>query len=130
MTTLTGILDWPARAEGRVRQVAGGLPVVRDDDPFVPLAFGERYGLRPGLTITVEVGVRVGEDIRHPDRLSFEGERPPARILGQDMSFAFGMLHDAVAHLVGQIQSAAVGSARPFLPAGEWVSNPVGLARK
>jgi transcription termination factor Rho len=58
MTTLTGILDWPARAEGRVRQVAGGLPIVRDDDPFVPLAFGERYGLRPGLTITVEVGVR------------------------------------------------------------------------
>jgi transcription termination factor Rho len=58
MTTLTGILDWPARAEGRVRQVAGGLPVVRDDDPFVPLSFGERYGLRPGLTVTVEVGVR------------------------------------------------------------------------
>jgi len=58
MTTLTGILDWPARAEGRVRQVAGGLPVVRDDDPFVPLSFGERYGLRPGVSITVEVGVR------------------------------------------------------------------------
>ena len=31
---------------------------MRDDDPYVPLAFGERYKLRDGLTVTVEVGMR------------------------------------------------------------------------
>jgi transcription termination factor Rho len=58
MTTLTGILEWPQRAEGRVRQVSGGMIVARDDDPFVPLSFGERYKLRDGLRVTVEVGMR------------------------------------------------------------------------
>ena len=54
MTTLTGILEWPERAEGRVRQLGDTL-IEQTDDPFVPLAFGERYPLRPGLELTVEV---------------------------------------------------------------------------
>jgi transcription termination factor Rho len=60
MTTLTGILEWPQRAEGRVRQIQGSTLVQRDDDPFVPLAFGERYKLRHGLEVTVRVGQRGG----------------------------------------------------------------------
>ena len=58
MATVTGILDWPARAEGRVRQLNGSALVQRDDDPFVPLAFGERFKLRHGLEVTVVVGHR------------------------------------------------------------------------
>jgi transcription termination factor Rho len=58
MTTLTGILEWPQRAEGRVRQMSGTAIVQRDDDPFVPLAFGERFRLRDGLRVTVEVALR------------------------------------------------------------------------
>jgi transcription termination factor Rho len=58
MTTLTGILQWPQRAEGRLRQLAGTTIVERDDDPFVPLALCERFKLRHGLRLTVEVGFR------------------------------------------------------------------------
>jgi len=54
MTTLTGILEWSRRAEGRVRQFANGL-VRSDDDPFVPLALGEEYPLRNGQEVTIEV---------------------------------------------------------------------------
>ena len=63
MTTVTGILEWPQRAEGRVRQLNGSTLIQREDDPFVPLALGERYKLRNGLEITVTVGYR-GQ--RHP----------------------------------------------------------------
>ncbi|MCA9293289.1 MAG: transcription termination factor Rho [Phycisphaerales bacterium] len=54
MTTLTGILEWPQRADGRVRQLGDTL-LERADDPFVPQQFAERYPLRNGLEITVEV---------------------------------------------------------------------------
>jgi len=54
MTTLTGILEWPERAEGRVRQFANGL-TVSEQDPFVPMDLGERYHLRNALEVTVEV---------------------------------------------------------------------------
>ncbi|MFG0305007.1 MAG: transcription termination factor Rho [Phycisphaerales bacterium JB040] len=55
-TTLTGILEWPARAEGRVRQMGEGLSVCESaDDPFVPLKFGDELPLRNGLEVTVEV---------------------------------------------------------------------------
>lgn len=58
MRTLTGILEWPQRAEGRVRQLNGTTVIERDDDPFVPLALGEQYKLRDGLEVTVTVGQR------------------------------------------------------------------------
>src|SRR6185369_5930347 len=56
MTMLTGILQWPQRAEGRVRQLSGTALVERADDPYVPLALCERFKLRNGLQVTVEVG--------------------------------------------------------------------------
>lgn len=56
MTTLTGILEWPQRAEGRVRQTGPTLtPAARDDDPFVPVQLGEKLNLRNALEVTVEV---------------------------------------------------------------------------
>ncbi len=58
MATLTGILEWPQRSEGRVRQMSGSTLVQRDDDPFVPQSLAERYKLRNGLEITVTVGIR------------------------------------------------------------------------
>ncbi len=54
MTTLTGILVWPQRAEGRVRQFSDAF-VESADDPFVPVALGDTYPLRNGQEITVEV---------------------------------------------------------------------------
>jgi len=54
MPTLTGILEWPQRAEGRLRQLADTI-VQAPDDPFVPLALGDRYPLRQGQELTVEV---------------------------------------------------------------------------
>jgi len=54
MTTLTGILHWPARSEGRVRQFDDALSEGADD-PFVPIQLGEDYPLRDGQEITVEV---------------------------------------------------------------------------
>ena len=54
MTTLTGILEWPQRADGRVRQLADTI-VESADDPLVPLALGDLYPLRNGQEITVEV---------------------------------------------------------------------------
>ncbi|MFG0326442.1 MAG: transcription termination factor Rho [Phycisphaerales bacterium JB037] len=55
MTTLTGILEWPSRAEGRIRQLADAYLVESADDPFVPISFGEQFRLRHGLEVTVEV---------------------------------------------------------------------------
>ncbi|MFG0258752.1 MAG: transcription termination factor Rho [Phycisphaerales bacterium JB041] len=55
MQTLTGILEWPQRAEGRVRQIRDASPVEQAEDPFVPLAFGEQFNLRDGLEVTVTV---------------------------------------------------------------------------
>jgi len=54
MTTVTGILEWPQRAEGRVREFGNGL-IKREDDPFVPIALGEDYPLRNAQQVTVEV---------------------------------------------------------------------------
>jgi transcription termination factor Rho len=57
MQTLTGILEWPERAEGRIRQLSDTSDslVETSDDPFVPLALGENLPLRNGLSVTVEV---------------------------------------------------------------------------
>ena len=58
MTTVTGILEWPQRSEGRVRQLNGSTLIQREDDPYVPLALGDRYKLRNGLEVTVSIGIR------------------------------------------------------------------------
>ena len=54
MTTLSGILEWPEGAEGRIRQLDGCL-LISQDDPFVPTALGERYPLRQGQKLKVNV---------------------------------------------------------------------------
>jgi transcription termination factor Rho len=58
--TLTGILEWPQRAPsgegGRVRQLAETSIIQSADDPMVPARFGQRFNLRSGLELTVEVG--------------------------------------------------------------------------
>ncbi len=56
-TTVTGILEWPRKAEGRVRQVSDAAVVLQNaDDPYVPVSFGDILPLRNGLEVTVEVG--------------------------------------------------------------------------
>ncbi len=60
--TLTGILEWPERAEGRVRQLSDQATVLQSaDDPFVPVAFGDELPLRNGLEVTVEVVERLSK---------------------------------------------------------------------
>ena len=54
MTTRTGFLEWRNGAEGRLRQLDDGLIEARDD-PFVPVALRERYLLRQGQRLTVNV---------------------------------------------------------------------------
>jgi transcription termination factor Rho len=87
METYTGILEWPQRAEGRVRQLSGSTLVHREDDPFVPLALGERFKLRHGLEVTVQVEFR--RPRRHKSRSGMpKAERPVVEnilaIEGQD----------------------------------------------
>ncbi len=54
--TLTGILEWPERTEGRVRQMGDANRVLEaPDDPFVPEQFGQELPLRSGLRVEVEV---------------------------------------------------------------------------
>jgi transcription termination factor Rho len=56
-TTLTGILEWPKRSEGRIRQVSDttSKTLQASDDPFVPVHFGDELPLRDGLRVEVEV---------------------------------------------------------------------------
>ena len=54
MTTLSGILELPFGAEGRIRQIDDGL-IESQSDPFVPLELGQRYPLRQGQKLTVNV---------------------------------------------------------------------------
>ena len=58
MHTLTGILQWPSRTEGRVRQFEDARLLEKADDPIVPLSFGEQYNLRDGLQVTVNVAMK------------------------------------------------------------------------
>ncbi len=70
MTTLTGILEWPQRSEGRVRQLNGSTLIQREDDPYMPQALGDRYKLRHGLEVTVTIGIR-------PPRPPLNGQHHP-----------------------------------------------------
>ncbi|MGP1346189.1 MAG: transcription termination factor Rho [Phycisphaerales bacterium] len=63
MNTMTGILVWPDRADGRLRPIdealAGTTDIARDD-LVVPAALRERYPLRNAQELTVEVVERRG----------------------------------------------------------------------
>jgi transcription termination factor Rho len=54
MTTLSGILEWPQGAEGRIRQLESWIGG-SESDPFVPIELGEKYPLRQGQRLTVSV---------------------------------------------------------------------------
>ena len=54
MTTRSGILELSQGSEGRIRQLDDRL-VERQDDPFVPVELTERYPLRQGQQLTVDV---------------------------------------------------------------------------
>jgi len=54
MTTLSGILEWRDGVEGRIRQLDDRL-LEHEDDPFVPLTLRDRYRLRQGQRLTVNV---------------------------------------------------------------------------
>ncbi len=75
MSTLSGILQWHKGAEGRLRQLDGNL-VESQDDPFVPLALGEQYPLRPGQEITVSIIQK-----RPRRRRGKRGSRPPRPVV-------------------------------------------------
>jgi transcription termination factor Rho len=53
-TQLSGILEWPNGTEGRIRQLTDRV-IESTDDPFVPTTLGERYTLRQGQQLTVNV---------------------------------------------------------------------------
>ncbi|MEL7473860.1 MAG: transcription termination factor Rho [Planctomycetota bacterium] len=77
MQTLTGILEWPARADGRVRQVSDWSVVTDEGDPIVPASLGDEYNLRDGLELTVEVEMR--KPRRRRGRRPTNGAPRPAR---------------------------------------------------
>ena len=54
MTTLSGILELPVGAEGRIRQLEDCL-IENHADPFVPMELGQKYPLRQGQKLTVNV---------------------------------------------------------------------------
>ncbi|MEZ6242669.1 MAG: transcription termination factor Rho [Phycisphaerales bacterium] len=69
LKTLTGILEWPERSEGRVRRLSDHSTVLQSaDDPFVPVAFGDELPLRNGLEVTVEVVERLSKRRRRKGR--------------------------------------------------------------
>jgi transcription termination factor Rho len=74
MTTLTGILEWPQRADGRIRQLTDSRLTQTPDDPFVPQAMGDTYPLRNGQEVVVEVEVRKSK--RRPRGGGPRNERP------------------------------------------------------
>jgi transcription termination factor Rho len=55
--TLTGILELPPNAEGRIRQLEDCI-IEKPNDPWVPLDLLERFPLRQGQRLTVTVSER------------------------------------------------------------------------
>ncbi|MFG0274465.1 MAG: transcription termination factor Rho, partial [Phycisphaerales bacterium] len=82
MPTLTGILEWPERAEGRIRQFGDGF-IEAPDDPFVPTALADRYPLRNALEVTVEV---VDRKPRRRRGRSGGGSRPARPVVDEVIS--------------------------------------------
>jgi transcription termination factor Rho len=74
MTTLSGILEWRNGAEGRIRQLDHRL-LDRPDDPFVPIEMRDRYALRQGQSLTVNVVLRRNR------RRRGKGKRPPRPVV-------------------------------------------------
>jgi transcription termination factor Rho len=54
MTTLSGILEWRNGTEGRIRQLDDCI-LEHEDDPYVPVELSDRYALRQGQRVKVNV---------------------------------------------------------------------------
>ena len=90
MTTLSGILEWPSGTEGRIRQIENWL-TGSQDDPFVPVELGERYPLRQGQRLTVNVVNRKSRRRR--------GKRPrQARPMVEEVLEIEGLAPEQYAH--------------------------------
>ncbi|MBI1374915.1 MAG: transcription termination factor Rho [Phycisphaera sp.] len=61
MNRRTGVIDLSQRADGRLRQLEKTL-IERPNDPVVPERLVSQYGLRTGMTITVEIGDKRGAE--------------------------------------------------------------------
>ncbi len=85
MNTLTGILEWPSRAEGHVRQLNGDRIVHNPSDPVVPVVLGQTYPLRHGVEVTVEVVEK------RPNRRRRGGGRGEARAVVERVVAIEGM---------------------------------------
>ncbi|MDH3585212.1 MAG: hypothetical protein OER86_13455, partial [Phycisphaerae bacterium] len=59
MNRRTGIADLSQSVDGRLRSLNGALQETTED-PVIPARLVDRYGLRSGLELTVEVGGRRG----------------------------------------------------------------------
>ena len=109
MTTVSGILEWPARSEGRIRQFKDGF-VESPDDPFVPVALGDSYPLRHGQSVTVEVVQRKPRRRRggpKPPRpvvdrfLEIEGLEPDDAVMRTLVTSGRGIVFNALSVVVG-----------------------------
>ncbi len=74
-STLSGILELPNGAEGRIRQLDDGL-IEGADDPFVPSDLTERYNLRQGQELKVNVVTKSTRNRRRRGR-----RRPPRPVV-------------------------------------------------
>ena len=61
MDRRTGILDLSRGADGRLRQLDNTL-IERPNDPLVPIRLVDKHELRPGYTLTVNVGGKRGPE--------------------------------------------------------------------
>jgi len=99
-TTLTGILEWPERAEGRVRKLSDQATVLQDaSDPFVPLAFGDELPLRNGLEVTVEVVEKLSKRRRRRGGSKPNAPRKPRPVVDRFLEIE-GMAPEAYAESV------------------------------
>jgi transcription termination factor Rho len=59
MQTITGIYEQSSRADGRVRNLESTY-LAAPDDPVLPQQLVQRYNLRPGVVVEVELGKPMG----------------------------------------------------------------------
>ena len=76
MNTHSGILELPQGTEGRIRQLEDRI-IENQSDPFVPMEVADRYRLRQGQRLTVNV------ISKKPRRRRGRGSREPRPIVNE-----------------------------------------------
>ena len=74
MNTKTGILEILTRVDGRLRQL-GDTYISDPEDPVIPAQLIDRFGLRPGLEIEVELGKPMGGSNNNKNNRNRRGQR-------------------------------------------------------